>query len=87
MTAYEFGLKTELFQHRLRLNGDVFYTDYTNIQVTELGSAANGHPNTVFFTANGGPMGRESSAVISPSRFPNKSATKREYLDRHFWVT
>ncbi len=54
MTAYEVGLKTELFQHRLRLNGDVFYTDYTNIQVTELGSAANGHPTTVFFTANGG---------------------------------
>ncbi len=54
MSAYEVGLKTELFQHRLRLNGDVFYTNYDNIQVTELGSAANGHPATVFFTANGG---------------------------------
>ncbi|MEI9964779.1 MAG: TonB-dependent receptor [Caulobacteraceae bacterium] len=69
VTAYEAGLKTEWFDHRLRLNGDVFYTDYTNIQVTELGSAANGHPATVFFTANGGQAhitGFEAEAEARP---------------------
>lgn len=28
----EVGLKTELFSHRLRLNGDLFHTDYTGLQ-------------------------------------------------------
>ena len=67
--AYEVGLKTELFDHHLRLNGDVFDTDYTNIQVTELGTAANGHPTTVFFTANGGQAnikGFEAEAELRP---------------------
>ncbi len=69
VTSYEAGLKTELLGHRLRLNGDVFWTDYTNIQVTELGSAANGHPATVFFTANGGEArikGFELEAELRP---------------------
>nr|WP_047167071.1 TonB-dependent receptor [Sphingomonas sp. Y57] len=33
-TSYEVGLKTELFDRRLRLNVAGFYTDYKNIQVT-----------------------------------------------------
>ena len=53
--SYEVGLKTELLDHHLRLNGDVFQEDYTNIQVTQLGSQCGcSHTNTVFFTANGG---------------------------------
>ncbi len=53
--SYEAGLKTELFDHHLRLNGDIFQEDYTNIQVTQLGSQCGcNHTNTVFFTANGG---------------------------------
>ena len=53
--SYEVGLKTELFDHHLRLNGDVFQEDYTNIQVTQLGSQCGcSHSETVFFTANGG---------------------------------
>jgi iron complex outermembrane receptor protein len=31
--AYEVGVKSELFDHKLRLNGDVFMYDYTNLQV------------------------------------------------------
>ena len=53
--SYEAGLKTELLDHHLRLNGDIFQEDYTNIQVTQLGSQCGcSHSNTVFFTANGG---------------------------------
>ncbi|MES2495443.1 MAG: TonB-dependent receptor [Pseudomonadota bacterium] len=33
-TSYEVGLKTELFDRKLRLNVAGFYTDYKNIQVT-----------------------------------------------------
>lgn len=31
--AYELGVKTELLEHTLRVNGDVFMYDYTNLQV------------------------------------------------------
>ncbi|HKT72571.1 MAG TPA: TonB-dependent receptor [Steroidobacteraceae bacterium] len=34
LDAYETGLKTEWFERRLRLNGSVYYYDYTNIQLT-----------------------------------------------------
>jgi len=32
-TSYEFGLKSEFFDHTLRLNADVFYMKYENLQV------------------------------------------------------
>jgi iron complex outermembrane recepter protein len=55
VTSYEVGLKTALFNHRLRLNGDIFQEDYTNIQETQLGAACGcSHSTTVFFTANAG---------------------------------
>ena len=39
--AYEMGAKTEWLGHRLRLNGDVFYYNYTNQQVQSIvGSTA-----------------------------------------------
>ncbi len=34
LTAYEIGWKSELLQHRLRFNGAVFLSDYTDIQFT-----------------------------------------------------
>ncbi|MEJ0024765.1 MAG: TonB-dependent receptor [Rhizomicrobium sp.] len=33
LDAYQAGLKTELFDHRLRLNAAAFYYDYRNVQV------------------------------------------------------
>ena len=32
--SYEAGLKTDWFDHRLRLNGDIFYNDYRNFQAS-----------------------------------------------------
>ena len=53
--SYEAGLKTEFLNHHLRLNGAIFQEDYTNIQVTQLGSQCGcANSQTVFFTANGG---------------------------------
>ena len=34
LTAYEFGLKTNLFERRMRLNLAAFYNNYKNIQLT-----------------------------------------------------
>ena len=34
LTAYEIGLKSTLFDRRMRLNGAVFYNDYKDIQLT-----------------------------------------------------
>ena len=34
VTTYEGGLKTDWFSHHLRLNGTVFYNDYTGLQET-----------------------------------------------------
>lgn len=35
LDSYEVGLKSEIFDHRLRLNLGGFYYDYTNMQVTQ----------------------------------------------------
>ncbi|MFC7048683.1 TonB-dependent receptor [Emcibacter nanhaiensis] len=43
VTTYEFGVKSELLEHRLRLNIAAFYSDYTNIQVS---AVQNGEPFT-----------------------------------------
>ncbi|WP_321390236.1 TonB-dependent receptor [Emcibacter sp.] len=43
VTSYEFGIKSELFDRRLRLNISAFYSDYTNIQVS---AVQNGEPFT-----------------------------------------
>ena len=33
VTSYELGFKTELFRHRLRVNADVFFSDYQDMQL------------------------------------------------------
>ncbi len=45
--TYELGLKTQLFDNRLRLNVGAFYTDYTNMQVTVQAPA----PAPTFFSS------------------------------------
>lgn len=40
LKAYELGVKTDLFDRRIRLNAAGYYYDYTNIQVQQLNSGA-----------------------------------------------
>jgi outer membrane receptor protein involved in Fe transport len=61
--SYELGLKTEVFDHKLSLDGSVYYIDWKNIQLSV--SAPNG---TVYVT-NGGnakSQGIELSAQATP---------------------
>jgi iron complex outermembrane receptor protein len=40
--SYELGLKTEFLDHRVRLNADVYHTNYKNLQVFNVVTAAQG---------------------------------------------
>ena len=39
LSSYELGFKSELFDHKLRVNSSAFYYNYTNIQVLQYNSA------------------------------------------------
>jgi iron complex outermembrane receptor protein len=41
-TAYEFGVKSEFLDHRLRINADVFYMKYEKIQINVFASGTGG---------------------------------------------
>ena len=52
LTAYEVGLKTDLFDRRVRLNTSFFYYDYDHVQIALLEGAATGivnGPNAVVY--------------------------------------
>ncbi|MBV9508832.1 MAG: TonB-dependent receptor, partial [Caulobacteraceae bacterium] len=51
LKAIEGGFKSELFQHRLRLNAAVYHYDYENLQVTSLTRAATGQTNSALENA------------------------------------
>jgi iron complex outermembrane recepter protein len=50
LTSYEVGLKNEFFDHRLRINADVFYADYKKRLAQELGYQCLGQPGTATWT-------------------------------------
>ncbi len=66
MTSYEGGLKTEFLNHRIRINGDVFYADYKKRLAQELGYQCLGQPGTPTWmpTTNG------CSSFANPSAVP-----------------
>ena len=41
-TSYEFGVKSEFFDHHLRINADVYYMKYENIQINEFLAGSGG---------------------------------------------
>lgn len=51
--SYELGAKADLFDHRLRLNGALFYADYTDMQVT---------------SQSGNPTGGFTSAILNAGK-------------------
>ncbi len=81
LTAYEVGLKTELFDRRLRLNLAGFYYDYTNLQVIQFvgltqtvvnGPGANLYGLDVDFEARITPRLRASGGIeVEHSSFSN----------------
>jgi iron complex outermembrane receptor protein len=70
LSSYEVGAKTEWFDHRLRLNGDVFYNDYTNFQASVGASEViNGVPTPILTVLNAGKLniyGVELEASATP---------------------
>lgn len=52
--AYELGLKSELFDHHMRLNLAGYYTLYDNIQVTLAGCPSGCPTTSPFYYGNGG---------------------------------
>ena len=44
-TAYEVGVKSEWFEHKLKLNGDLFYTKYDNLQIPQYSGGNGFTPN------------------------------------------
>jgi iron complex outermembrane receptor protein len=59
-TSYEFGVKSEFLDHRLRINADVYYMKYENIQINEFlagtGGAASVTVNAGEATYKGGEL-------------------------------
>jgi iron complex outermembrane recepter protein len=53
LNAYTLGLKSEYLQHRLRVNIEGFYYDYTNIQVEQILSAVSHITNAAKATIKG----------------------------------
>jgi len=68
LTDTELGFKSELFNHRVRLNGDVFYYDYQNYQAFEFVNFT-----SILFNAPARDYGAELSvsALITPTLTAN----------------
>jgi iron complex outermembrane recepter protein len=63
LTAYEVGAKTELFDRKIRLNGDVFYYDYNNYQALKYVGVV-----SQLFNANARDYGVEGDATFRLAR-------------------
>ncbi len=76
--AYEIGLKTELFDRRVRLNGAAFYYEISNPQVALIDLET----NTIFFSNGGGSevKGAEIEAEFAVARGISARASAT-YLD------
>lgn len=67
-TVYELGIKSELLDHRLRLNADVFHTDYNNYQTgTTYFSPLAGYVSTTVNAGKATYNGFEAEATVKPT--------------------
>ncbi|MGE3744925.1 MAG: TonB-dependent receptor [Sphingomonadaceae bacterium] len=84
LDSYEVGLKTDLFDRRLRFNVAAFYGDYKNVQLYVLRVTGDGA--LVIETQNAGKAriyGLEAEAVLRPNRSLELSASLG-YLDTKY---
>ncbi|WP_343528931.1 TonB-dependent receptor [Sphingomonas sp.] len=83
LTAYELGMKTRTADNKLRLNANLFYYDYKNLQVTSFYND-NGAPRQ--FTDNAAKAsvkGAEVEATLAPST-RNRIDLQLNYLDAEY---
>ena len=81
--SYELGLKSDLFERRVRLNGSVFYTDYRDLQIVRFGPSPDNPGFGSFTTTNIGEA-KISGAEIEIQWLVNKSldlSASYGYLD------
>ncbi|MGA0602833.1 TonB-dependent receptor [Caulobacter sp. KR2-114] len=64
--AYEIGLKTSWFDHRLVANASVFYTDYSNLQVFSLVQSPNGPLNSLTSAQKAHNVGADFQLTAKP---------------------
>jgi len=65
--SFEVGFKSFWFDQRLMLNGDVFYYDYSDLQVFTLENSANGVPTQKLINANDARvLGVEAELIARP---------------------
>lgn len=76
--VYEAGFKTELMNHQLRINGDIFHSDYSDIQLSSLlgglpvtQNAASGKADGAEFEVTGrfGPLGLNAGVGYLKAKF------------------
>jgi iron complex outermembrane receptor protein len=69
-TSYEIGVKSEFLDHRVRINGDFFYTQYENAQINVFAEDPNTHA-AASVTTNAGSldyMGGELEISVIPAK-------------------
>jgi iron complex outermembrane recepter protein len=69
-TSYEIGVKSEFFDHRVRINADFFYTEYDNAQINVFAEDPNTHA-AASVTTNAGSLnytGGELEASVIPAK-------------------
>jgi iron complex outermembrane receptor protein len=54
LKSYEIGAHTEWLEHRLRLNGDIFFMQYNDLQTTLFGCVGPCRSQSPFYVDNGG---------------------------------
>ncbi|WP_129778393.1 TonB-dependent receptor [Peristeroidobacter soli] len=78
--AYETGLKSELFDHSMRLNVAAFYYDYTDLQLTRFTGTATQLQNAADAEVYGLEVEMEASIGSGWTLMAGASALKSEYV-------
>jgi iron complex outermembrane receptor protein len=85
LTAYEAGLKTEWLDHRLRVNADVFFSNYQNLQLNTTQAVPGGFQVVYENVSHAHIYGVETEVTAQPTRalsfYANAGWLHFKYLD------